>query len=81
MSVSDFDRADAARFDVRASRDGDLVEQRSFATLDLAEAFMEEWSEQHPGDQLSIDDHSVDHTAYELVEDDTALDDGYGRDA
>lgn len=61
------------RFEVTVHRDGDLVHTAQFADLAAAEAFMEEWSEMRPGDQLAVDDRSADHTAFELVEADTAL--------
>ncbi len=61
------------RFEVTMYREGSLIHTALFADLAGAEAFMEEWSEMRPDDRLAVDDRSVDHTGYELVEADTAL--------
>lgn len=61
------------RFEVRVHRDGDLISSEWSADIEDADSFMEEWSEAHPGDRVSVDDRSVDHTAWEDAEADTAL--------
>ena len=68
MSTSGVEGTTAGTYQVTAYREGTLHEQWTFADLRAAEAFMEEWGEQHPGDLLAIDDHSVDHSGFELVD-------------
>ncbi len=66
------------RFTVTISADGEVAETVRFDTLEEAEQFLEQRTEE-PGFTGVIDDGSVDHTAGELVEADTALPEDHER--
>lgn len=73
MTESFVDTDEIGRFEVTVYREGELVHTARFNDLQGAEAFMEEWSEMRPADQVAVDDQSGDHTGFELVEADTPL--------
>ena len=66
------------RFTVTISADGADVETVRFDTIEEAEQFLEQCTDE-PGVTGVIDDGSVDHTAGELVEADTALPEDHER--
>jgi len=60
-------------FEVTIHEDGAATESASFETLQEAEMFAEEWTEQVPDATFEIEDRSHDHTAWEAMATDTAL--------
>ena len=67
------------RFLVSISTQGAVIETARFETLEEAERFLEQRTDEEPGVTGVIDDESVDHTATELVGLDTALPEDYDR--
>ena len=61
-------------FEVTIYEEGAAIARASFDTLGEAETFAETWTEQVPAATFEIDDRSQDHTAWEAVAADTALD-------
>lgn len=66
-------------FEVTVYEDGTAVETVEFATLEEAERFSEERSERLPAANCVIEDRTRDHTAWQAVEDDTAVAEDYPR--
>ncbi|NNK91868.1 MAG: hypothetical protein HKO87_05495 [Acidimicrobiia bacterium] len=69
------------RFIVSISSEGAVVETVRFDNLEDAERFLEQRTDEAPGVTGVIDDDSIDHTAAELVELDTALTEDHDRDS
>jgi len=68
-----------SKFQVSIIVDGSVIERATFATLEEAETFLELRTDEDPAASGVIDDGSVDHTAHELVELDTALPEDHER--
>lgn len=68
-----------SNFEVVVYENGAAVETAEFATLEEAEQFTEQRSEQTPTAHCVIEDRTRDHTAWQLVEDDTAVGEDYPR--
>ena len=77
MSITPTERDENLVFEVTIYRDGEVAESAAFETLQEAELFAEEWTERAPGVTYEIEDRSHDHTAWEAVAADTALDADY----
>ena len=77
MSLTPQDREELLGFEVSAYEGGALVQSQVFDTLQEAEQFAETWTEQMPSARIEIEDRTRDHTAWEAVEADTALEDEY----
>ena len=67
------------RFLVSVSAEGAVIETARFETLDEAVQYLEQRTDEEPGLTGVIDDESIDHTAAELVELDTAIPEEYQR--
>ena len=80
MSLTPPERDETFGFEVLVSEDGDVVHTAIFDTLEEAEQFSENWTERVPAAHVEIEDRSKDHTAWEVVEIDTALDEDYPTD-
>lgn len=68
------ERDEVPVFEVTITEDGEVVNTSMFATLEEAEAFLEAWTERVPGARGEIEHSSHDHTAWEVVQTDTAGD-------
>ena len=80
MALTPPDRDETLGFEVLVSENGDIVHTALFDTIEEAEEFAESWSERVPGAHCEIEDRSKDHTAFEVVETDTARDEDYPTD-
>lgn len=67
------------RFLVTISAEGAVIETARFESLEDAERFLEQRTDEEPGLSGAIDDDSLDHTATELVELDTAVPENHER--
>lgn len=77
MSLTPPERDETLAFEVTVQEDGKTVQTQEFDTLEEAERFIENWTEQVPNATCQIEHRSHDHTAWEVVEADTALDQEY----
>ena len=77
MSLTPSEREETLRFEVSVYEYDELVQTSLFETLGEAEMFAEDWTDRVPGARCDIEDLSHDHTAWEEVERDTALDEDY----
>jgi len=75
LSPTEFDQPPS--IEVTVFEDGDVAQTALFETLAEAEVFAERWSERGPGVYCEIEDRSHDHTAWQAVGADTALDEDY----
>lgn len=80
MSLSPTDRDETLAFEVTVRENGEIVQTAVFDTLEEAEMFAERWTERVPEAHCQIEDRSHDHTAWEAVEAETALDREYPTD-
>lgn len=80
MSLIPQERDENLIFEVTIHNGGQVAETASFETLQEAEMFAENWGEQVPGARYEIEDRSHDHTAWEAVATDTALDSDFPPD-
>ncbi len=80
MALTPPERDETLAFEVIVSEDGAVVHTARFDTLEDAEEFAENWTERVPGAVCEIESRSRDHTAWEVVELDTATDEDYPRD-
>jgi len=69
-----------SKFKVSITVDGAVVETATFATLEEAETFLELRTDEDPAATGVIDDGSIDHSAFELVEIDTAVPEDHERE-
>ena len=67
------------QFLVSISAQGAVIETARFESLEEAERFLEQRTDEEPGLTGVIEDDSIDHTATELVELDTALPEDHDR--
>lgn len=80
MSLTPADRDETLAFEVTVQENGETVQTAVFDSLEEAEMFVESWTERVPEAHCQIEDRSQDHTAWEAVEADTALDLEYPTD-
>jgi len=67
------------QFTVSITVDGAVVETATFTTIEDAETFLEQRTDDDPAATGVIDDRSIDHSAAELVELDTAVPEDHDR--
>lgn len=69
------------QFIVSISTEGAVIETARFDSLEDAERFLEQRTDETPGVTGVIEDESIDHAAAELVELDTAVPEDHEREA
>jgi hypothetical protein len=77
MALSPPERDETLAFEVTVEENGKTVQTAVFDSLDEAEMFAENWTERVPGAHCVIEDRSHDHSTWETVQADTALDQAY----
>ena len=77
MTLTPPERDETVGIEVKVYENGEVVHKALFDTVEEASMFAESWTERVPGARCEIEDLSHDHTAWEAVESDTALDDLY----
>jgi hypothetical protein len=80
MSLTPPERDETLAFEVTIQEDGETVHTAEFDTLEEAEMFVENWTDRVPHAVGQIEHRSHDHTAWEIVEADTALEQDYPTD-
>ncbi len=79
MTLTPSERDETLGYEVIVREDGDVVNRTLFDTLEEAERFAEQWSERVLEAECEIEDRSRDHTGWQAVEVDTAVDEDYER--
>ena len=79
MPAKPADPDEDPRFEVTITEKGVVVNTSIFDNIEEAEAFAEQWTDRVPHAHADIETVSHDHTAWQLVEDDTAVGEDYPR--